>query len=109
MAHTLEVKEYKQIIDSEKKVLVYFTAKWCGPCKRITSPLFSKMLEKNEKKNHNIKLMKIDVDESQDLAKWLKINSLPTILVYFNGKCVDILESADNEKMKQMYKGLVRF
>jgi thioredoxin-like negative regulator of GroEL len=100
----MNVKEYRNIIDTKKKVFVFFTGKFCKPCKTLY-PKYDEFVDKNLK---DVKLLKIDVDKSEELSDWLKIKSLPTILVYLNGECVDILESADLDKFKEMYKTLLR-
>lgn len=71
-----------EILQSEIPVLVKFFAKWCGPCK-VMQPIFEEL----EQEFHNqAKFIKIDVEENQYLANKFIVLSLPTFLIYKNGK-----------------------
>ena len=71
----------KEVLNSDKRVLVDFYADWCGPCK-ILSPRVAEIA--NESKD--IKVVKINVDQNEDLARKYNISSMPTLLVIENGK-----------------------
>ena len=62
----------------KEKVLVDFYANWCGPCKMIASEL--------EKAESSIKVVKVDVDEFEDLAREYGVMSIPTLILFENGK-----------------------
>lgn len=64
----------------EGRVLVDFFATWCGPCKML-----SLVIEKFDKKN-NIPIIKVDVDECEEVASKYKIFSVPTLIIFENGK-----------------------
>lgn len=66
------------------KVLVDFNAVWCGPCKRMAP--FMKEIEENMKST--VKVMSIDADENNALAVALKVDALPTLFLYQDGKVV---------------------
>ena len=66
----------------EKPIVVDFWAPWCNPCKQLT-PILEEITNKNVGK---VKLIKINVDENQDLAQQLRIQSLPTVMAFFQGK-----------------------
>lgn len=62
-------------------VLVDFYADWCGPCKML-----GPILEEISNENNNVKIVKINVDSHEDLARQYGIMSIPTILVFKDGK-----------------------
>ena len=68
----------------DELVLVDFFATWCGPC-RMLGPV----LEELANDRNNIKIVKIDIDESASLAKSYGIMSVPTLLLFKNGKLVN--------------------
>lgn len=74
-------KEFNDIIKSKKVVLVDFFATWCGPC-RMLSPILE---EVSEEANGEYEIVKIDVDESYDLAKKFGIMSVPTMIIFQDG------------------------
>lgn len=71
----------EEVINSNKPVLVDFWAKWCGPCKMI-APILEEVANENEK----IKIVKVDVDENQELAAKYGIRSIPTMYLFKNGE-----------------------
>ena len=74
-------------------VLVDFWAPWCGPCKQLT-PVLEKLINK---KNGKVILVKINVDENQDIAAKLNIQSIPTVYGFVDGKPVDAFQGAQPE------------
>ncbi|WOO38358.1 thioredoxin [Anaerocolumna sp. AGMB13020] len=75
----------KEVLESEKTVLLDFWASWCGPCKMV-SPIIDQVAE--EKKD-SIKVGKINIDEEEELAARFRIMSIPTLVVIKDGKVVD--------------------
>ena len=71
----------EEVLKSEKTVLIDFYADWCGPCKML-SPIIEAVANENEE----IKVVKINVDNEQDLAIEYQVMSIPTIVVIKNGK-----------------------
>lgn len=74
--------EYDGMINSNEIVLVDFGAKWCPPCVKM-EPVMND-LEKS--KNSNVQILKMNADETTRLMKELNVESLPTFIVYKNGK-----------------------
>jgi len=71
----------KEVLQSEKPVLVDFYADWCGPCKML-APIMQEIANENE----NIKVVKVNIDEAQDLAEKYDVMSIPTTVVIKNGQ-----------------------
>ncbi len=74
---------FNDIVQGEL-VLVDFFATWCGPC-RMLGPVLEELTEERS----NITVAKIDVDESASLAKNYGIMSVPTLLLFKDGKLID--------------------
>ena len=74
----------KEVLESEKTVLIDFFADWCGPCKML-SPIIEQFAKENEK----VKVVKINVDELPDLAVKYGVRSIPTLVVIKNGEEVN--------------------
>jgi len=72
------------VLKSELPVLVDFFATWCGPCKMI-APIIAEIAEKYEGK---IKVGKVNVDEENELAMKYQILSIPTLVLFKEGKIV---------------------
>ncbi len=75
----------REVLESEKPVLLDFWASWCGPCKMV-SPIIDQVAE--EKKGM-IKVGKINIDEEEELAAQFRIMSIPTLVVIKDGKIVE--------------------
>ena len=65
-----------------KKVLVDFFATWCGPCKML-APMLEEL---SEKLPANCEIVKIDVDQNQDVARKFRVMSIPTLILFENGE-----------------------
>jgi thioredoxin 1/putative thioredoxin len=74
----------QQILMSELPVLVEFSAEWCGPCKTIAPELDALARELDGK----AKIVKIDIDRSQNIARQMGVQSVPTFVVFHNGRPV---------------------
>jgi thioredoxin 1 len=76
-----------EVLESNIPVLVDFWAPWCGPCRRM-APLVEEMARQYAGR---VKVVKIDVDQSQELAGGYGVNSVPTLMIFKNGQVVDRL------------------
>jgi len=75
----------KEVLKSDLPVLVDFWASWCGPC-MMAAPVLEELSKKYEGK---IKFGKVNVDENQRLAEKYGILSIPTVIVFREGKEVE--------------------
>ena len=73
---------FSDIINSETPVLVDFYADWCGPCK-VMAPILQ---EVKTNMGDEVRIIKIDVDNNQALAGQYRIMSIPTLVMFKNGK-----------------------
>ena len=90
---TLTVNNFKQYT-SGGVVLVDFWAAWCGPCK-IIAPIVNEIADEQEGK---LKVGKVDVDKQQQLAAKYKIRSIPTMILFKNGKDVKRIVGVKSKK-----------
>lgn len=72
----------KEVVDAKGTVLVDFYADWCGPCKMM-SPVIDNIADEYSDK---VKVGKINIDENQNLAVEYNVMSIPTIMIFKNGK-----------------------
>ena len=80
----LNEEEFKQKVEQSKDiVLVDFFATWCGPCKML-APVLEEVEEECD-----AKIYKVDIDESEQLAKRYGIMVVPTMIIFVNGKEVE--------------------
>jgi thioredoxin 1 len=76
---TTETFEH-EVIESDGRVLVDFWAEWCGPC-HMVSPVLDRIAEE-----HEVKLVKVNIDEQQELAQRYGVASIPFMILFENGQ-----------------------
>ncbi|MCX6237472.1 MAG: thioredoxin [Bacteroidia bacterium] len=73
---------FNEIINGNTPVLVDFYADWCAPCKMM-APIMQQVSREMEGK---VKVIKVDVDKNEDVARKYQIRSIPTMILFKNGK-----------------------
>ena len=85
MAKIATNTSFDELLQSEKLVIVDFWATWCGPC-RMLSPLLDEVEAEMEDK---VEVVKVNVDDADEIAMRFRIMSIPTLLFFKNGAMVD--------------------
>lgn len=80
-----------EVLNSQKPILVDFFATWCGPCQML-----GPILEKISSSRADFDIAKINIDESQDLALEYEIEVVPTMVIFNQGKPVEIMTGLMN-------------
>ena len=84
-----------EVIDGSAKmpIVVQFWAPWCGPCKQL-GPLLEKVVAAAKSK---VKMVRVNIDENQQIAQQMQVQSVPTVYGFFNGQPVDGFAGAQPE------------
>ncbi len=85
MAKVASNDNFSELLESEKLVIVDFWATWCGPCRMLT-PILD---EVEEEMPDEIQVVKVNVDDADEIAAQYRIMSIPTLLFFKNGELVD--------------------
>ena len=88
-----------EVTDSEMPVLVDFWAPWCGPCKMI-APILDELAKEYDGK---VKVVKLNVDDSPNTASEFGIRSIPTLVLFKDGKVFEqTIGAQSKENLKQL-------
>jgi thioredoxin 1 len=103
--HIYNKAQFDSTMKSATPVLIDFYAKWCQPCKRM-APVLEKLRTEYAGK---ISIIKIDVDNAKELSKELKIEGLPVVRTYKNGKALaDKTGFQDETELRKMIEELLK-
>lgn len=98
MALEITDQSFKEVINSEKPVLVDFWAAWCGPC-RMLAPIIDELSTEMDGK---AVIGKVDVDNNQQVPMEFGIRNIPTMLIFKNGEVVEkMVGVASKEDIKR--------
>jgi len=100
--HLHNLDELNSVFVNNKYVIIKCSAVWCGPCKMI-APYFESLA----KKYSNICFVSVDVDESEDIATYLNVQSMPTFYSVANGNYVSKFSGAAKETLNTMVEELL--
>ncbi len=101
MVEHITQKEFEaEVLNEKKAVLVDFFATWCGPCQMLAP-----VIEKISEEDASLKVVKVDIDNDYDLAAKYKIEVVPTLVLFKNGKMVKKSEGfLDINELKEFVK-----
>jgi thioredoxin 1 len=91
-----------EVIESEKDVIVDFWAEWCGPCHAVAPVLDRIVAERDD----DVRLVKVNIDEEQELARRFGIVSIPTIILFRGGEPAAAALGAQPKQMLEKSLGL---
>jgi len=92
----------QDLVSNKEKVVVQFSASWCGNC-RIMKPKFKKMASENE----NLTFVLVDAENSPESRKLANVSNLPTFATFVNGKLVNETQTNKAEVLTELVKEIV--
>ncbi|MDD4290774.1 MAG: thioredoxin family protein [Clostridia bacterium] len=99
------ITEFKELINSEKFVIVYFYATWCAPCRAMNDAVE----QLGEQLSGKIEVISIDLDKNKDLFIIFEVSSIPAVLLFYEGKVAErIVGYQPNQLLLEWTKTSVR-
>lgn len=99
---TITPKNTDEVLDdTDNYLFFYFTATWCGPCKRIAPSIIKLDEGLSEKK---IRFCKVDIDENEELCERCEIKSVPTFIIMKDKKILGTVNGANIDKVGELIK-----
>jgi thioredoxin 1 len=103
MPHAVTESTFEQeVLNSETPVIVDFWAEWCGPCHAV-APVLDRIVEEHQ---GELKLVKVNIDEEQELARRYGIMSIPTIILFKAGEPAQVAVGAQPKSALERALGL---
>jgi thioredoxin len=103
MADTITTDTFDtEVLGSEGRVLVDFWADWCGPCHAV-APVLDQIVEEHS----DLRLVKVNIDEEQELARRYGVMSIPTMILFESGEPKAAAMGAQPKSMLEKSLGLV--
>ena len=91
----------KTCLDTDKYILLFFTASWCGPCKKIY-PDLEELYKKLDKDLIEFYKIQIDDDDNEEIRDIFKVESVPSFFLMKEKECINTLKGADINGIKKM-------
>ena len=89
----LNIEQFNQLMAADKPVLVDFWAPWCVYCRRI-APAYEKIAQEYGEK---VVVAKVNIDEYPQIANWERIEVIPTLILYKDGKAQDFIVAPESK------------
>lgn len=103
VSHPQYLNQLQSLMKSDTHIVIDFSAKWCGPCKRI-APEYDELSEDNKYKQWTF--CKVDVDEAEDIAAYFNVSAMPTFIFIKNGAIADTFAGANIALLKSKLDSL---